>query len=248
MKAAVFLCALLSWPLCASGGDVFLCFSPSEIVVKRVRELSKRPGYPHKIHAFVTPRDPLICAVTVSSQIVETRADKIFFFGYAGSIAEGIGQGSIVEIASVTAAKTIEEAGSIKLDYGDSKRVLPLSSVGLVSAYASINLPNAKAATVPFFIQSEEIRSSIRRGSDAEVVDMVLYPIALAARSHRASLTAVCLITDRADANAGSDFRMMVGSKSDELALAAAEVVLRAKPRADSPALFPNLSRLIRPE
>ncbi|HMO51631.1 MAG TPA: 5'-methylthioadenosine/S-adenosylhomocysteine nucleosidase [Kiritimatiellia bacterium] len=95
------------------------------------------------------------------------------------------------------------------------------------------------------FISSQAAREKLYALTDAPLVDMNSYGVAMACIDHRVPLLLLRVVSDMADESAGDSFRNFIASYDGEGARLGARLIRKLDPNPDAPESYPNIRRVL---
>ena len=202
----------------------------------------------HKVYAIKMGSGAVETATSAQALIARFRCDRAYSLGPVGGLADTLPVGSWHWVKQATAYQRgswttsgfqLNKAAIINFD-------LPAQSGDLPELFR--NAGPITVASGEIFVNSNSYREQLRETSGAEAVDMNLFGLTTVCADHRIPLVNWRIISDKADDNAGEDFRKFTESYKGEGGTALAELIKNLPPNPNSPQSYPELEKLLREE
>jgi nucleoside phosphorylase len=198
----------------------------------------------HKVYAVKMGSGAVETATSAQALLARFRCDRAFSIGPVGGLADSATPGSWHWVKQATAY----QRGS----WTSAGFQLNKASVVGFEEPAQPARPELFRGAGPItvasgeiFVNSSSYREQLRETSGAEAVDMNLFGLATVCADHRVTLTNWRVVSDKADDNAGEDFRKFTENYKGEGGKALAELIKNLPPNPNSPQSYPELEKLL---
>jgi adenosylhomocysteine/aminodeoxyfutalosine nucleosidase len=249
----ITLClGVASWTQVARAEDIALFYAldqdleklganqmPANVLKRGSRTIHRFVLPPHTVYAVKMGAGCVETAITAESLFQTVQVDRAFSIGPAGSLSDSIRPGDLYWISFVIPYQmgTATESGFV-----------PSEGVPLELPEATKprqKIPAVQLASGEVFIASGRERIRIQEMTSAQLIDMNLAGLVFSTKNHGLPLTALRLVSDSADQNAGEDFRKFdksYGGEGIELFISWLESLPENKKSIDQ---HPNLRKLL---
>lgn len=244
---AAFLC------IATAKGDTIGFFYALDADLQGLKTLAREMGQSYKVGTRSIQRLQLdthiIYAVKMGSGAVETaasaqalmsrfRCDWAFSLGPAGALSEVVQTGCWYRVDRVRAW----QRGKTDLTWNTDWSRLPVTNMpAILHTTSTISVASGEQ-----FIDTTGERERLRALTQADIVDMNSFGLALVCSDHGVSLFSWKIISDHADEHAEETFRSFISTYSGEGGRALAEIIQALPANPNDPATYPNIERLLR--
>lgn len=241
-------------------GDTIGFFYALDADLQGLKTLSREMGPSLKIGTRAIQRIELgihtVYAVRMGSGAVETAAsaqalltrilcDWAFSLGPAGALTEAVEVGKWYRIDRILAWQhalfQTAQAAEYPAWTTDWSRFPAAITAGALQTTATLTVASGEQ-----FISTSGERDRLQANTQANVVDMNSYGLALVCADHGVPLFSWKIISDRADEAASETFRGFLSSYSGEGGKALAEVILSLPANPNDPSSYPNIEKILR--
>ncbi len=202
---------------------------------------------PHKVWATKMGVGNVETAMNTTHLLAKFPCDIVISTGPAGTLKNDLQPGTWVCASEVIGYQrgTFADKGWILANTAFQKMVIPtyVQSVLLASTQ---ELTHAKLASGDAFISQDAERRRIQEISNAQVVDMNSFGLALACQRAKTPLLILKVVSDRADKHAGDDFKAFVKSYEGTGGRMTRDLILQLPPSPSSPDTYENIRSLMR--
>ena len=186
-------------------------------------------------------------AISTEALLGRFHCDQAFSLGPVGGLTDQLPTGAWHKVGSVVAYQKgswtssgfqLNEAATTKLE---DKAVTATSLPSLFQKLTPITVASGE-----IFITSSSYREQLRQQTTADAVDMNLFGLVSVCASHHVPLTNWRIVSDKADDNAGEDFRKFTQTYDGAGGKALAELIKNLPPNPNSPQSYPELEKLLK--
>lgn len=192
----------------------------------------------HTIYAVKMGSGAVETAATAQALLARSRCDWAFSLGPAGALADAVETGCWYRVNRVMAW----QRGNTDLAWNTEWSRFPVANLP-----APLQTTSAvSVASGEQFIDTTGERDRLQAITQADVVDMNSFGLALVCADHGVPLFSWKIISDRADENAAETFRAFVSTYSGEGGKALAEIIQALPANPNDPASYPAIDKLLR--
>ncbi|MFZ4776005.1 MAG: hypothetical protein ACOYM3_11605 [Terrimicrobiaceae bacterium] len=202
---------------------------------------------PHKVWAAKMGVGNIETAMNTTRLLAKFPCDLIISTGPAGALSDDLQPGAWVRVSEVVGYQrgTFTDKGWILASTSILKMEIP-SHIEVAFPAVLKALPHGKLASGDAFIAQDAERRRVQEISSAQVVDMNSFGLALACQQAKTSLLILKVVSDRADKNAGDDFKAFAKSYEGTGGQLARTLILQLPPSPSSPDTYENIRSLLR--
>jgi nucleoside phosphorylase len=201
----------------------------------------------HKIYAVKMGSGAVETATSAQALLAKFRCDRALSLGPIGALSDELQIGKWYRVSSVTAyQKGSWTTSGFQLNKA-SAMSLPSEKESQLALPAFFqNLKPVAVASGEIFIASNNYRQQLRETTGAGAVDMNLFGLVSVCSNHRVPLINWRIVSDKADDNAGEDFRKFTQTYDGAGGKALAELIRNLPPNPNSPQSYPELEKLLK--
>jgi nucleoside phosphorylase len=201
----------------------------------------------HKIYAVKMGSGAVETAISAQALLAKFRCDRAFSLGPIGALSDELQIGKWYRVSSVTAY----QKGSWTTSGFQLNKASAMSLPGEKESQLALpaffqNLKPVAVASGEIFIASNNYRQQLRETTGAGAVDMNLFGLVSVCSNHRVPLINWRIVSDKADDNAGEDFRKFTQTYDGAGGKALAELIRNLPPNPNSPQSYPELEKLLK--
>ena len=202
----------------------------------------------HRVYAVKMGSGAVETATSAEALLARFQCELGISLGPVGALADELEVGKWYRIASVTSyQKGSWTASGFQLH---KEATVELKQETLPKLSIPAQFQNAKSISVAsgeVFVVSSSYRQQLREQTHADAVDMNLFGLLTVCQDHHVPLLNWRIVSDRADDNAGDDFRKFTQSYDGAGGKAVAELIRNLPPNPNSPESYPELQKLLQP-
>lgn len=201
----------------------------------------------HKVYAIKMGSGAVETAVSTQALLARFRCDRAYSLGPVGAISDDLTVGKWFRVKSFTAYQKGSWSNS---GFQLNKNAVTEFGAPTKEALPALfqNLTTIAVASGEVFISSDNYRDQLRETTGAQAVDMNLFGLATVCADHRVPLVNWRIVSDKANDNAGEDFRKFTESYKGEGGKALADLIKNLPPNPNSPESYPELQKLLKKE
>jgi len=200
----------------------------------------------HKVYAVKMGSGPVETAISAESLLARFRCDRAFSLGPVGAISDKleIGHWSRVDWLVAYQKGSWTNSGFQPKD-GDINLAKELEPQSVVPSLFQ-KLSKIRVASGEIFVASNSYRERLREATNADAVDMNLFGLVSVCSDHHVPLINWRIVSDKADDNAGEDFRKFTETYDGAGGKAVAELIKNLPANPNSPQSYPELEKLLK--
>ncbi|MGC3990155.1 MAG: hypothetical protein QM796_10835 [Chthoniobacteraceae bacterium] len=200
----------------------------------------------HRIFACKMESGAVPSALSAAALLTKFHCDLAFAIGPAGGISDSATIGQWFQVTKVVAYQHGSQGSTGFMLAPNAVIVLPKSeSVQIKLPQLFKDNPQWTVASGELFVLSLGFRQQLEEDTHAQAVDMNLYGLAAACADYQVPLYCWRIISDRADENAGEDFKTFTSNYDGSGAKAIVEIIRNLPKNPNSPASYPGLQKLL---
>ena len=192
----------------------------------------------HTIYAVKMGSGAVETATSVQALLSRSRCDWAFSLGPAGALTDTVNTGCWYRVSRVLAW----QRGNTDLAWNTEWSRFPITNLPAPLQTTS----TVYVASGEQFIDTTGERDRLQAITQADVVDMNSFGLALVCADHGVPLFSWKIISDRADENASEIFRAFVSTYSGEGGKALAEIIQALPANPNDPTSYPAIKKLLR--
>ena len=200
----------------------------------------------HKIYAVKMGSGAVETAISAQALLCRFHCDRAFSLGPVGALSDKLQVGQWCRVVSVSNFQkgAWTESGFQKADAIEAADGADLTDATLPKLFQK--LPTITVASGEVFVSSTAYRGQLREQTKADVVDMNLFGLLAACSDHHQPVINYRIISDKADDEAGHDFRKFVQAYDGAGGRALAELIHNLPSNPNSPESYPELQKLLK--